>query len=341
MADTPTRVVIQGGAVQPAEGQQGVFQGQVSYVQRLLEVSIQLAPDPKSGAPVTFSGTGGSDTVTLSGFRMNCRIENSGGVNSRASLVVFGLAPTLMNQLSTLGMVFDMVQKNTITISAGDAQRGLTPVFSGTILTAFGHYTDLPNASMHFECQVGQFAATNPVPASSFPQATDVATIMSGLARQLPAGFENNGVTVQMPISYFPGTLRDQIRAAAQAAHINAEILPGSGGQQVLAIWPIGGSRTSLDSGPVPLISKDTGMILTPSFAPNGFAIVRTLFNPQVAFGGVIQVKSGVIPQLNRAWVVQRMSMALDCFTPKGRWEASLICYPKGFTAPIPPQGGS
>lgn len=340
MADAPVRVSITGGTTQATPQAQPAAQSQQSFVQRLLEFTITLQPNQQSGTPNTFAGTG-SDTITLSGFRASVRLQDSGGINSRATVIIWGMAPSLMNQLSTLGMVFDMVQKNTITISAGDATNGLTPVFTGTILFGFGHYEDLPSASMHMECQVGQFSAINPVPASSFPQSTDVATIMSSLARQVPAGFENNGVTIQLPPSYFRGTVRDQIRAVARAAYINAELLSGSGGQQVLSIWPIGGSRTSIAGASVPQINKNTGMILTPSFGPNGFAIVKTLFNPQVAFGGVIAVQSDVTPQVNRDWVVQRMSMALDSLIPKGRWDATLVCYPKGFTAPVPPQGGS
>lgn len=312
---------------------------QQSFTQKLIEVTIQLSPNAKTGQPVKFAGTN-ADTLTLSGFRMRVRIENSGGINARASVTIFGMNPSTMNQLATLGMIFDMVQKNSILISAGDAN-GLSPRFAGTIVQAFGYYNDLPNAAMHFECQVGQYAAIAPVAASSFPAPTAVKTIMSGLAALVPCGFENNGVEVNLPPSYFPGTARDQIRAVAEHAHINAEILPGSGGQQVLAIWPKGGYRTSLDGQNVPLISKTTGMIQSPAFAPNGFALVRTLFNPQIAFGGVVQVKSDVVPQASRAWVVQRLSESLDCYVPKGKWEQALICYPKGFQAPPPPQGSN
>lgn len=342
MADSlPTRVVITGGQLQ-APSPQAAFQGKQSFVQRLIETTVTLTPNQQTGQPNRFAGTE-SNTVTFSGFRTSVRIQNSGGVNSRATVVIYGMNPSTMNELSTLGMIFDMVQKNNITISAGDST-GLTPVFSGTIAAAYANYNDLPAASMHFECQVGLINGVVPVPASSFPQSTDVATIMSGLAKQLvsadgtAAGFENNGVTVQLPPSYYSGSLRDQIRQVAEDAHINADILPGSGGQQVLAIWPIGGSRTSLQSQNIPLISKATGMILTPSFGPNGFAIVRNLFNPQVAFGGVIHVESGIVPALNRDWVVCQMGMELDCFVPKGKWEQSLVCYPKGFAAPVPPQ---
>ncbi len=319
---------------------QAPFQGQPSFQQRVIETTVTLAADQKTGAPKTFTETG-ADTVTFAGFRTLVRIENSGGVNSHASVTIFGLAPSTMNQLSTLGMIFDLVQKNTITISAGTADGGLSPVFTGTIAMAYGNYSQQPGASMHFDCQVGLINAVVPIPALSLPGSSDVATVMAGLARQIPAGFENNGITAQLPPSYYPGSVRDQIRAVAEHAHINAEILPGSGGQQVLAIWPMGGSRTSLEGKSIPLISKRTGMIQAPSFGPNGFAIVRNLFNPQIAFGGVVHITSDVTPQLNRDWVVQRMSLALDAYVPKGKWEQTLVCYPKGFASPVPPQANS
>lgn len=335
----PARVIITGGTTDTSTIQpQPPFQGQQSFVQRLIELTISLTADQKTNQPNKFAGTD-SDTITLSGFRTSVRIDNSGGVDCSASVTIYGLAPNLMNQLSTLGMIFDLVQKNNMTISAGDEQSGMTPVFTGTIAFAFPDFSAPPAAAMHFECRTGLISGTTPVPASSFPGSTDVATIMSGLARQIPAGFENNGITVQLPASYFPGTIRDQIRAVAEHAHINAEILPGSGGQQVLAIWPIGGQRNT--NGPIPLVSKDTGMILSPSFAPNGYAIIKSLFNPQIAFGGVIHVTSTAVPQANRDWVVQRLGLALDSLVPKGRWDATMVCYPKGFAAPVPPQGGA
>jgi hypothetical protein len=332
-------LTVNGGTVVTPQ-QQPSFQGQQSFVQRLIECTITLTPNQQTNQPNTFAGTG-SDTITLSGFRTSVRIENSGGVNCNATVTVYGMAPSLMNQLSTLGMIFDMVQKNNITVSAGDAQSGLSPVFSGTIAAAFADYNASPNVPMRFECRTGLMSGILPVPVSSFQASTDVATIISGMAKQDNKGFENNGVTVQLPPSYFSGTIRDQIRDAAMHAHINAELLHGSGGQEVWAIWPIGGSRTSLQGQNIPLISKDTGMILSPSFAPNGYAVIKTLFNPQIAFGGVVHVTSTAIPQANRDWVVNRMSLALDSLVPGGRWDQTLVCYPKGFPAPVPPQAGS
>ncbi len=67
--------------------------------------------------------------------------------------------------------------------------------------------------------------------------------------------------------------------------------------------------------------------------------IVKSLFIPQVAFGSVIRVQSR-IPQANRAWVVQKLDLALDSLVPKGQWMGTMHCYPQGLVAP-PPTGGT
>ena len=49
----------------------------MSFVQRLIEVSVKLAGDPTTNQPATFAESG-TDTVTLSGSRTSVRIQNSG-----------------------------------------------------------------------------------------------------------------------------------------------------------------------------------------------------------------------------------------------------------------------
>ena len=68
------RVVITGGTFEEPAPQPG-FRSRRSYVQRQLEVTVQLAASQATGQPITFAGTAGSDTVTLSGFRTRVRIE--------------------------------------------------------------------------------------------------------------------------------------------------------------------------------------------------------------------------------------------------------------------------
>ena len=334
--DSPTRVTITGGSVVPANALPGGdFQSVDSYQQRLLQFAVTLAPNQGTGQPVKFAGSN-SNTVTLEGFRASVRIENAGApAKVQSRVLIYGLNDTTIQQLSVLGIVFNSIQKNAIKISAGNPTAGFSAVFGGTIWSAMADYNKAPDVPFVVQAQSGYINQVIPIPASSFPQSTDVATMMSGFAAQYPLGFENNGVTVQLPPSYFPGTLDQQIRRAAKAANINAEIVDGG---TKLAIWPVGGSRTSLTS--VPLISKTSGMIGYPVPSPNGYLIVRNLFNPQIAFGGTVQVQSDVVPQANRSWVVQKMDLELDSLIPKGQWRQVLYCYPVGFPAPPPPPAG-
>ena len=301
----------------------------MSFVQRLIEVSVKLAGDPTTNQPATFAESG-TDTVTLSGSRTSVRIQNSGApAGSTARVNVWGMTPSLMNQLATLGLVFNIVPRNTITIAAGDAGSKLATVFSGTITAGYGDYNAAPDVPFIFECNSGLADAVAPASPSSFTGAADVATIMSGFARQMNLGFENNGVTIQLSNPYFSGNVMTQMRACAEHANINAEIINGN----VLAIWPKGGSRTG---GSMPLVSKDTGMIGYPAYTQQGI-IVRTLFNPQIAFGGMIQVQSA-LQKASGQWAVQKLDLALDSLVPHGQWMSTIYGYNPKYPRPIPPQ---
>lgn len=302
-----------------------------SFVQRIVEVSVKLASNSKTNQPNSFSESG-SDTVTLRGSRTTVRIQNSGApAGSTARVEVFGMTPSLMNQLSTLGLVFNIVPRNTLTIVAGDANSGLATVFSGTITAGYGDYNAAPDVPFHFECNSGLADAVAPAPASSFTGPTDVATIMSGFARQMNLGFENSGVTGKLSNPYFAGNTWTQLRACAEHAGINAEVINGN----VLAIWPKGGSRTG---GPIPLISKDTGMIGYPAYTQQGI-IVRTIFNPQIAFGGLVKVQSSLKSVSDvGTWAVQKLDLALDSLVPRGHWMGTIYAYNPRYPKPIPPQ---
>lgn len=336
MADIPTRVVVTGGTTESAPAT-APASGQQSFVRRILELSVTLSANQKTGQPIKFAGTD-SDTVTLSGFRTRVRIGQYGApAGNQASVQIYGLAPSLMNQLSSLGKIFNGIERNTVLVSAGDDQSGVSPVFGGTIVFAFGDYNSAPSVPFHLECQSGYINAVVPYAASSYPQPVDVATIMAGFANKMGKSFENNGVNVQLPPSYFPGTLWQQFRKVAQVAHINAELVDGD---SKLAIWPMGGSRSSQNGQNIPILSKTTGMIGYPIFAPNGYMIVNSIFNPQISFGSNVRVESS-LDGVNRTWTVQRIELLLDSMLPNGNWKMSMSLFPAGFAnPPVPPVGG-
>jgi hypothetical protein len=101
----------------------------------------------------------------------------------------------------------------------------------------------------------------------------------------------------------------------------------------VLAIWPKGGAR----GGTIPLIAAPPagGMIGYPSYTQIGI-LVKTVFNPQVAYGGKIQVQS-IVTGASGTWGIIRMDHALDSLVPKGLWESSLWCFNPTYQTPVAP----
>jgi hypothetical protein len=290
--------------------------GQISFTQKLLRFTVTLSASPLNNASATFQGTGvpsadGTNQVTLSGLRAHVRIQNNGApAGSMADVSIYGLTPSLMNQLSTLGQVYNSISRNSLQISAGDESTGVVPIFLGTITSAFGDYQKMPDVPFEMHCQSGTIDAVSSATPSSFPGNVDVATVMSGLASQMNLG--------------------QQVKQLASWANILAERVNGG---TALAIWKRG---STWQTGIVPLLSKSTGMITAPSLSIYG-PVVRSIFNSQVAFGGSVQVQSDVVPQANGMWYVQKVDLALDSLVPKGRWEMTVHTNGLNATFPTPP----
>lgn len=302
-----------------------------SFVKRKLALSIRLANNTKTNQPVKFAGTG-ADTVTVEDARMSVRIQNAGSpAPAIATVDVYGLDETLMNELSTLGLVFNMVPKNTVTILAGDDQNGMSIVFTGTIVSGYADYNQSPNVPFHFEANSLLIDAVVPAVASSYQGSAAVADIMGGFAKLMGLTLENNGVDGKLSNPYFSGNVRTQLRECAEAANINFEVVGG----KTLAIWPKGGYRNTPS---IPLISAATGMILYPSYTQNGI-MIRTLFDPKITFGSLIKVETSVkaVNDVGQ-WAVNQLSLELDSQVRKGKWEAIINAYNPQQPKPLPAQ---
>lgn len=315
----------------------------MTFVRRKISLAVQLGTATKTNQPNTFVETG-TDTVSIENARISVQIQNSGApVDCYAQVKAFGLAPSLMNQLSTLGLVYNIVPQNKITITAGDAGGSMSTVFSGTIFSAYGDYSAQPNIPFQFDCLSLAYDAVAPRPVSSYTGTTSVVTIMQGLARQMNLGFENNGVDVQLSSPYYSGSPRQQADQCARDAGIKWAVINGN----MLAIWPNGKYRSTPN---VPTISPATGLISSPAFTQQG-VIIRTLFNPNISFGGLIRLESAVLqgvidaqtqknqqfkaPQ-NSQWAVNKLDHILEAETPGGQWMSIVHAYNPNYPKPIP-----
>jgi hypothetical protein len=325
------------------------FASQPSFTQKLLNFLVSVPSDAQNNQITSFAeaqSTAQPGTYNFLGYRSRVRISNASAPSaSFADISIYGLSQSLMNQLATLGVVINSVSKNSIIVSAGassvsDASSlnavqvpptGFPVVFGGTFWFAFGDYNSMPDVPFRITAYGGLIDAVQSAAPSSFTGPTSIVSIMQGFAQKLGVPFENNGVTGSISNPYFPGTLLQQLYQAAEHAFIHAQLVDGG---TKLAIWPIGGSRTSQTN--VPLISPDTGMIGYPSFAQNGFLVVKMVFNPDVVLGGNIRVQSD-IPQANKTWNVFSLDLALDSLIPDGDWMATAVCQPVGVNAGVPP----
>jgi hypothetical protein len=285
----------------------------MSFTRKRIDVTLTLGTGQ--------FGDSGSNSVTLSGLRVQTIVQAAAGEAMPATQTrIFGVPLDMMCQLTQVGLINSAVRfNNSILIAAGDDETGLTTIYDGTIKESWADLSGQPAAALNVIGVAGLAASLKPVGALSFQGATDVATIMEGLAETMGFTFENNGVAVQLSNPYFPGTALAQARACARAADIYMIIDRG-----VLAIWPKNGARTG---GDVPLISDPTGKVGYPTFSSNGLGLV-TLFNGLLKPGGLVQVQSALTPACG-TWKLTEASHTLESETPNGQWFTRILAFPQ------------
>lgn len=273
----------------------------MALTQRLINVIITLA----SG---TFKESG-TNTLTLTGHRVSAKCLKAGTPYlGTLQMSIFGMTLSVMDQLSTLGMILAAIPRNIVTVMAGDAA-GVSMVFSGTILQAWIDFDAMPSVAFHIEAQTIGAEAVIAADPASINGSADVSEFMEGIAKKIPnCSFENNGVDQKLSNPYFYGSIKSQAQACADAAGINWTV-----DNNVLAIWPKNGFR----GGAVPVIAPPT-LVGYPSYGPYSI-ILKTIFNPAVRFGSLIQVESS-LPRATGKWRVFKLDHNLDSLVPGGQW---------------------
>lgn len=256
----------------------------------------------------------GKDTVKLSGLRVSAEVTKAGGPSQGSlEMRIWGMTLSKMQDLSTLGFEFfngnPLYNNNSVILEAGDDENGMGAVFYGTIHAAWVDFQGMPDCPFHITANIRLWNDLKPASSTSYRGLVDVATILSGMCEIAGYHFINDGVTTKFENVYYPGTIGDQIRRVCQHANINFAIEPPN-----LTIWPKGSAR----GGKIPLISEDTGMILSPVFTRSGL-VVTTLFNPSIVIGGNVRVESKLQPA-NGTWNVLHLSHTLDSEIPHGNW---------------------
>jgi hypothetical protein len=295
----------------------------MTFVQRKLKATFTLAGG-SSGGPTTFAESGGNTTV-LENLRMSAHVSKGGGrAFGTMDLRIYGMTLSLMNQLCTLGVTIGMVQRSQVTLEGGDDQSGMTTVFIGNVMNAWGDFASMPDVPFNVQANAGAFLQAQSASPTSYNGSVDIVNVMQTLAQTANLQFVNGGVSGKMPSTYLWGSPMDQIQQAAKNAGIFAQI-----DVNTLYIWPKNGTRGS--SGVT--VSPETGMIGYPSFTNQGI-VVKTLYNPSIGVGQTVQVQSQ-LTRANGSWSVMNFDLQLDAQMPHGQWSQTLYCYNPKYPFPI------
>jgi hypothetical protein len=286
----------------------------MSFSEKLIEVTFTLAQGEFEG---------GGNSATVSGVRISTLITAVGGVDQGlAELSIYGLSLSLMNQLSNVGSQYNVAFLNGISISAGDAS-GMSVVFQGQMLSAFIDAQGMPQVFFQVVAKPGFFDQIKPATPTSVQGSSDVATMMAALAKTMGFAFENSGVTAKLANAYYSGSAMQQCARIAKDAGIEWVIE-----KKTLIIMNPAAAR----AGTTPVISPETGMVGYPVFN-QVFVIVTALFNPDVKFGGEIEIKSE-LTSANGKFIVQELIYELESLVPGGRWFMTITARTAGPTPP-------
>jgi len=272
----------------------------MTFVQREITVSFSMG----SG-----NFQGGGNTGTFSGLRVSARIDcPAGEVGQSASIAIWGMPLSAMNQLSIIGRSFGQVLNNTVTLTAGDAIAGLQLTFIGTVLSAYIDGNSQPQVCFRVEAKPSAQADAKNSPPTSVKGNADVTQIFQQLASKAGLQFENNGVSKKLRNPYLPGSIGNQIRDLARQAGIEHLIDKGK-----LAIWnPEQGRAGSVT------LSPQTGLVGYPAFNATTL-IVKSIFNPKIENGTTITVQSDVQPACGQ-WNVFHVAHEIESQMPNGKW---------------------
>jgi len=263
-------------------------------------------------------GSSSNNQITLQGFRATVDIDKAGGTQmGTLKAQIFGVSQSDMNSVTTLQWKPKSFIPNTVRVYAIDGAQE-TLVFTGNIVNAWGNYQNMPDVFLMIQAQAAYFNQLAPVTPTSFNAPVDIPTAFQTIIGKMNANtsadssltFENNGVSGPAPANlYLANTALEQVKTLATAAGVWMYIEDG-----ILAITPAYQPR----SKPVPVLSKDSGLVSYPTFDGVGVNF-ETYFNPAVIFGGSIQIDSS-IPQAAGVWIVTSVSHLLDSEKPGGRW---------------------
>jgi len=266
----------------------------------------------------------GADKLDVRGLRSVASIQSVLGGDSAfggsALLQLWGMKPSDMAQLSTLGFNMSRYNKNKITVYAynvGD-ENSQVEVFTGGIFIARINYNATPDVSLELECSATIGLQNQLVAGTSVAGAGDVATMLKGIcaACDPPLTLANTGVSAKLANHAVGGSAFDQINNICCAAGVPYRIRGDT-----LTICPNG---TNAD-GVVVTTGPDNGMVGYPEYTQMGLDVTMA-FNPEVQPSRQLKILKSTagndlpVPGVPGTFWINVVAHELSSEMPDGPW---------------------
>lgn len=259
--------------------------------------------------------SGGGNTKTIEGLACEVAITKPGlPEKNSASVKVWGLKYEDMAQLTMLAFRPLELQRNLISIYAGEQDSKLSLAFSGAIISAFADFNASPDVAMQFEADTGTYAQQIAEPVLTTKGEAPADSLFASFAKSAGFTYVNEGVTASVKNAWIPGSPMD--KAEKLARDIGCELIVDD---DALIVMTAGQAR----KGNAVLLNKETGLIGYPTFNQDGISC-RCLYNPDLIYGGLIKVES-IVPRASGTWRITKLTHNLAAYVPGGgNWESQI-----------------
>ena len=254
----------------------------------------------------------GTNTVVIEDLPMSVSIKKEGFPSmNTAKIFVTGLSSELMEALTFLNYRILTINRNYISIYAGD-ESGMSLAFAGEISLARPNFNNAPSVRMEFEAFTGYSSRMVAAPPLSLKGNIPVSDICSQIANKMGFNFVNDGVNKIAKNPRLSGSDMNKLINLAKDYDIGINVDDGT-----VRIFNKGASDRVMLS-----VSDENGLIGYPSFEQNGISC-SVEYTPNVRLWDKFEIQT-VLSKTSGQWFIQSIEHRLDANIQGGLWQTDL-----------------
>ena len=254
----------------------------------------------------------GTNTVVIEDLPISVSIKKEGFPSmNTAKIFVTGLSSELMEALTFLNYRILTINRNYISIYAGD-ESGMSLAFAGEISLARPNFNNAPSVRMEFEAFTGYSSRMVAAPPLSLKGNIPVSDICSQIANKMGFNFVNDGVNKIAKNPRLSGSDMNKLINLAKDYDIGINVDDGT-----VRIFNKGASDRVMLS-----VSDENGLIGYPSFEQNGISC-SVEYTPNVRLWDKFEIQT-VLSKASGQWFIQSIEHRLDANIQGGLWQTDL-----------------